>query len=159
MDQMYRFMSSWLWKRPMPKAGDYENNPTQTQKSDNENPERNITTPLNTSEYGDPKQPFPHRQKSITHKIQTLYVFGKLCDSLEEQDNTRWNTCLKAMGFDRKDQDAPLGFEDFDWSPIFPPDREHVARLLEPVVARSEDIQEAINRMSEAMMRTPHRIA
>jgi len=75
-------------------------------------------------------------------------VFGNLCDSLEEQDKARWNAMLNAMGFERKDQDAPLGFEDFDWSPIFPPDREHVARLLEPVVARSEDIQEAINRMS-----------
>jgi hypothetical protein len=103
------------------------------------------TTSLIAAEDGDLWQSLPSRHDPSGTARPTLPVFANLMASLEEQEDARWRDLLEAMGFERQDQDAPAGFEDFDWSPIFPPDRELVARLLEPVVAKSGDVQEEIN--------------
>ena len=142
---MRRFTSSQSWKRSLGNFGEDDHAPTTTRRPEGDEPAPNMTTALITPENGDLWQPLPSRHESSGREGQILEVFGKLGTSLEEQEDARWRGLLEAIGFERQDQNTPAGFEDFDWSPIFPLDREHVARLLEPVVAKSEDIQEAIN--------------
>jgi len=142
---MRRFTSSQSWKRSPGNSGEDDHAPTTTRRPEGDEPAPDMTTALITPEDGDLWQPLPSRHESPGREGQILEVFGKLGTSLEEQEDARWRGLLEAIGFERQDQNTPAGFEEFDWSPVFPPDREHVARLLEPVVAKSEDIQEAIN--------------
>jgi hypothetical protein len=132
---MRRFSSSRAWARP-------------TGESAEPGHANAVTAPLITEEDGDLWQPLPSRQNQPGNEDPVLQVFVELGTSLEEQEDARWRDLLQAMGFERQDPHVPVGFEDFDWSPIFPLDREHVARMLEPVVAKSGDIQEEINNMS-----------
>lgn len=67
--------------------------------------------------------------------------------SPSQQDDLRWATLAIQMGFKRIDKHIPLGFEDFHWDKTFPPDRDAIAIALEPLVARGDDLQEAIDEM------------
>jgi hypothetical protein len=143
-----RFTSSRAWAKPLGDSAEADHADTVTRRPEGGEPAPGMTTALITDEDGDLWQPLPSQQDPPRQAESILSVFVNLGAPLEEQEDARWHDLLEAMGFERQDQDAPVGFEDFDWSPIFPPDREHVARLLEPVVAKSGDIQEEINGMS-----------
>jgi len=145
---MRRFTSSQSWKISPGNSGEDDHAPTTTRRPEGDEPAPDMTTTLITPEDGDLWQPLPSRQDQPGNEDPVLQVFVELGTSLEEQEDARWRDLLQVMGFERQDQHVPVGFEDFDWSPIFPLDREHVARMLEPVVAKSGDIQEEINNMS-----------
>lgn len=101
---------------------------------------------LITAEDGDLWQPIPVMSQRSDEPPIPVFLHQALPPA--EQENLRWELLLKDMGFVRVDQDVPLGFEDFDWNMVFPADREDIATLLEPLVARGDDLQAAINDMS-----------
>ena len=78
-------------------------------------------------------------------------VFIDLRYPPEIQEELRWRRLCQDMGFEQLDDALPTGFEDFDWSHVFPPDREHVALMAETAVAKGEDPQAVIDAHAEPM--------
>lgn len=103
-----------------------------------------------TPDDGDLWQPLPESATQIAEPIMPIPLAPGMPP--EDQTELRWHQFLQAHGFIRMDHDAPFGFEDFTWDKVFPPDREALAQALEPLVARGDDLQAAIDDMNMKIM-------